>query len=496
MRRTSLTSQLAEVVILLVGFCAQLPAMTTDSSLRPNILFILTEDQGAHLSLLGTPGLRTPHMDKLVKRGCYFSSAYVAYPVCSASKAAIYTGLHNHTNGILNNTHNYHKPADQLTIEERSRELYLSNRIRPHITTLIEHLRDGGYYQGVTHKLHVAPVEKFPYDEFLKGSEQDIESFLARAAIARKPWFLMVNIPNSHRPYPNSDRVPIRAQPNEIQLPEFLPDTPEVRKDWSEYLAAIETADKLVGQAMKVLDESGQSDNTIILFMGDHGPAFQHGKMTLYDLGLRVPLAICGPGIRRDIRRHEPVCELDLLPTLCDMLGLGLPKNSPLPHGRSLVPYFRGSLPSDARHRIIVSEISNRGPLPNEGIQERSVFDGRWKLIYRERVNDRWRQVNDDSRNRQRWGNRTYQETIRVREIFPEPYRILREMDPQNLGGDLPRLELYDLHVDPDEVRNLAENVDFSTVRMRLMEELRRWVLATEDLSITEIETMLDGTER
>ena len=86
---------------------------------RPNLLFILTEDQGAQLSFVGTPGLQTPHMDSLARTGVYFNRAYVAYPVCSASKAAIYTGLHNHANGILNNTLNYHKPAAKVTAAER-----------------------------------------------------------------------------------------------------------------------------------------------------------------------------------------------------------------------------------------------------------------------------------------------------------------------------------------------------------------------------------------
>jgi len=71
---------------------------------RPNVLFILTEDQGAHLGFLGTPGVRTPNMDALARSGVYFHNAYVVYSVCSASKAALYTGLHNHANGILNNT--------------------------------------------------------------------------------------------------------------------------------------------------------------------------------------------------------------------------------------------------------------------------------------------------------------------------------------------------------------------------------------------------------
>jgi len=80
---------------------------TKPASKRPNILFILTEDQGAHLSYLGTPGLQTPNMDSLAKSGVYFQNFFVGYPVCSPSKACIYTSLHNHTNGILNKTPNY-----------------------------------------------------------------------------------------------------------------------------------------------------------------------------------------------------------------------------------------------------------------------------------------------------------------------------------------------------------------------------------------------------
>jgi len=124
---------------------------------RHNVLFVLTEDQGAHVGLLGTPGLKTPHMDSLAKSGTYFSNAFVAYPVCSASKAAIYTGLHGHTNGILNNTHNFHKPASQVTDAERNLQLARTNRIRDEFLTLTEILKTNGYYQGGTHKLHVLP---------------------------------------------------------------------------------------------------------------------------------------------------------------------------------------------------------------------------------------------------------------------------------------------------------------------------------------------------
>ena len=287
-------------------------------------------------------------MDALAQSGTLFRNAFVAYPVCSASKACIYTGLHNHRTGLLNNTVNYHMPAGKLTPAQRQNPLYVRNRIADDIPTLTERLRDHGYYQGVTHKLHVAPVEKFPYDEFLPDPTGAVmQGFLKRAAATGKPWFFLYNIVDTHRPYPNSDHVRIRVQPGEVKLPAFLPDTPVVRKDWAEYLAGIERADALVGQALEALRGSGQQERTIVVFLGDHGPTFQHGKMTPYDLGLRVPLVIAGPGIRAGVT-SALASELDLMPTLLDLVGAAVP---PLSHGISL----RGVLEGRAAQRSAIS---------------------------------------------------------------------------------------------------------------------------------------------
>ena len=468
---------------LVSGLFSFLFSMTCFAAERPNILFVLTEDQGAHLSLLGTPGLKTPHMDSLAKSGTYFSNAFVAYPVCSASKAAIYTGLHNHTNGILNNTHNFYKPADQVTQAERRLKLARTNRIREEYLTLTQILKSNGYYQGVTHKLHVLPNVKFPYDEFLRGSRTEMAGFIRNAASREQPWFLMVNIPNSHRPYPNSDKIPIRVKPQEVELPPYLPDSPEVGKDWAEYLAGVEQADTLTGQALDALEQSGESNNTIVIFMSDHGPTFQHGKMTLYDLGLRVPLIFRGPGIKQGATCDDLVSELDLLPTILKLCGIEPSFDYPL-HGKSLAGLLTGDH-SATGHDYVFAEISNRGPLPNEGMQERSVFDGRWKLIYREKVETGWRQVNADSRQFKVWGNRTYAETIRLKDRFPKQFQILAEMDPQNLGGNVPTLELYDLQSDPDEMRNLANVADYQDKQEQLLDVLREWVKSTNDPAVT-----------
>jgi N-sulfoglucosamine sulfohydrolase len=479
------------VCFLCFCFARFTPAVAAE---LPNVLFILSEDQGAHLSLLETPGLQTPNIDAIARGGVYFDHAFVAYPVCSASKAALYTGLHGHTNGILNNTHNYHKPAHAVTKAERTRHLAQVNRVGDRFLTLPEMLRANGYYLGVTHKLHVLPNEKFPYDSFMHGALTEIRGFLKTARERSQPWFLMVNIPYSHRPYPNSDRQSIRVDPDQIRLPGYLPDTPLVRQDWAEYLAGIEKVDRAVGETIAELRASGHQENTIVIYMSDHGPTFQHGKMTLYDLGLRVPLAISGPGIKRNVRSGVLASELDLLPTLLEWIErqsgqrLRLPGTSdnrlPYPfHGVSLANVLDGDEHATG-HDFIFAEISNRGPLPNDGIQERSVSDGRWKLIYREKVDRAWRQVNADSRMFKTWGNRTYDETIRRKDQYPMQYRILAEMDPQELGGVVPELELYDLETDPDELRNLASNPEHRVHATRLMNALRRWARATDDPAI------------
>ena len=459
-----------------------IPTLLPAADSRPNLLFILTEDQGAHLGFLGTPGLQTPNMDSLARSGVYFKNFFVGYPVCSPSKACIYTGLHNHENGILNNTLNYHKPADQLTPAERENPLYRSNRVHADLPTLVERLHAAGYYQGVTSKLHVAPNEKFPYDEFIKGSSgQSVAAFIAKAKAAGKPWHLFLNIANSHRPYPDSDKVKIRVRLAEVKLPAYLPDTPVVRQDWAEYLAAVETADGVLGQGLAALRASGQETNTIIICLGgDHGPSFQHGKMTLYDLGLRVTCSLNVPGLTHPAISDALVSELDLTPTLLDLLGLPpLPKTD----GVSLLRVLQNPAKAKA-HQYIFAEISDRGPLPNSGMQERSVCDGRWHLIYREKLPPAWRQVNADSKDWKVWGNRAYDETVKFKVQFPEPYRSLAEMDPQNLGGKVPRLELYDLPADPDEMHNLAGDAKTQAERDRLYAALRQWVRDTDDFSV------------
>lgn len=455
--------------------------ITASSSLlaQPNILFILTEDQGAHMGALGTSDVKTPHMDALAASGTLFRRAYVGYPVCSASKACIMTGLHSHTNGLVNNTNNYLKPASKLTEAEKQAPPYLHTRIRSAGPTMIEVLAANGYYTAVSGKLHVSPNERFPYDEFITkaGSKAVLNGVIKRAA--GKPWFFLHNSTGfTHRPFVNSEKQPISIDPAKVKLPAHLPDTPVARRDWAEYLDGVQRNDQAVGDVMTSLRESGQESNTIIIFMGDHGPAYQHGKMTPFHLGLHIPLIIRRPDAK-PLVSDALVSELDLLPTLLDLLGI--PYESAL-HGMSLKPLIEGK--ADAKgHDFIFSEVSGRSLNHTRGMEERSVLDATHQLILRSHL-DEPKVINADLRDMKPWINRIYGETVRVKEQFPEAYRILSEMDPHALGGKPPAIELYDLQNDPDELHNLALDPTQRTHLERLYAAMKQWHADTRDQSM------------
>lgn len=448
----------------------------------PNILFILTEDQGAHLSALGTVGLRTPHIDSLAREGVLFNQAFVDAPVCSASKAAIYTGLHAHSNGIPTNTMNFFRPASKLTEAERNNSLYNFRRVPENVPTLIEILKAANYYTRVTDKLHVAPNHKFPYDEWGATSAESAKKFIETAGSLQRPWFLWYNIRDPHRKFTDSDKHPIRVDPQDVEVPAFLPDTPVVRQDIAEYYDAIERADDKVGAVLAVLSKNRSKDNTLVIFMGDHGPSFQRGKMAPYDYGLRVPLLFAGPNVENNIVSDKVVGAIDLMPTLLEVIGITPPLKQ---HGKSLKPILEGN--SNAFKRdYIVSEVQHQAQQHDEGMRERSIYDGRYRLIYRDKPSLP-RDVNADIVKWPVWGNRTYAETILNKEKFSMQYELLRQIDNEAIGGSSRVLELYDTKNDPDEIKDLINDPSMAKVKNRLMQSLMKWAKQTGDPLIMQV---------
>lgn len=443
---------------------------------QPNILFVLAEDHGAQFGAMGRTDVKTPRMDALTSSAALFRRAYVAYPVCSASKACLMTGLHGHSNGLINNTNNFFKHAAQLTEAEKKSPPYLHTRIRSAEPTLIEALVKNGYHTAVSGKLHVSPNERFPYHDFIPKvpAKQALTGIIKRAA--GKPWFYLHNsITSTHRPFVNSEKQPISVDPTKVTLPPHLPDTPIIRRDWAEYLDGVQKADKQLGDVLDGLRDSGAESNTIIIYMGDHGPAYPHGKMTPFHLGLHIPLIIRLPGAKPLIS-DELVSELDLLPTLLDLLGVRY--DSPL-HGKSLKPLLEAKGEATG-HDFIFAEVSGRSLDKPRGMEERAVLDATHHLILRSRL-DEPKVINADLRDMKPWINRVYGELVRRKADFPDAFRMLQIMDPHALGGNPPLIELYDLQNDPGQLHNLAADPAQKPHLDRLMSAFKKWHADTFD---------------
>lgn len=153
----------------------------------PNILLIVSEDNGPELGCYGDPYARTPHLDRLAADGVRFENAFVPYSVCSPSRACFLTGLHPHQNG-------------QIGLATHKFAMYREDT--PNLVTL---LKPAGYHTGLIGKLHVNPESAFPFDyraisssNFQRQSSvaeyaASAAEFFAQAIAADKPWFLSVN---------------------------------------------------------------------------------------------------------------------------------------------------------------------------------------------------------------------------------------------------------------------------------------------------------------
>jgi N-sulfoglucosamine sulfohydrolase len=243
--------------------------------------------------------------------------------------------------------------------------------IRRDVPTLGESLRAAGYLKGIFAKVpHITPQEKFCWDVVVKAEDLGLgrapelyyrhtRAFLEKAKSEGKPFFLMANSQDPHRPFagspvpsrrPNSRRqhaqgagatVQKTYQPSEVEVPCFLPDLPEVRKELAQYYASVHRCDRIVGGILRALDEAGGRDSTIVMFLSDNGIAFPFAKTNCYPFSTRTPWIVRWPGTVRPgtVDTQHFISGIDFLPTVLEALNL-----PPVPgiDGRSFVPLLRG----------------------------------------------------------------------------------------------------------------------------------------------------------
>ncbi len=292
-----------------------------------------------------------------------------------------------------------------------------------------------------------------------------------------EPFFLSVNYPDAHRPWIGKvDGLPENPQTKEdVQVLEYIGiDSPELREMMADHYNCMSRLDSLVGDLLHVLDQSGKTDDTIVIYIGDHGADMLRGKRTCYEGGLRIPMLMRWPGHISPQVRDDLVSTLDLMPTLLKVIG-GKPVEG-LP-GAALQPLFRSGVAKWRTHYF--AEYHTHAAAPNY-FPQRSVRSDRYKLIENllpETIHPDYEitieKMHAISRGQDSAGNLDLNAVIAAsRPEVKAAYELMRQP---------PRYLLYDLQEDPCEFRNLADDPDHANVFSGLQERLDRWRRETRD---------------
>lgn len=279
---------------------------------RPNILWLVSEDNNPYLGCYGDRLAHTPNIDALARRGLLFRHVFSAASVCALSRFGILTGVHPEACA----------PANQMRA---------TATLPPEIRTYPEYLREAGYYCTNNSKTDFncdADASKL-FDESSATAHYN-------TGPAGKPFFAIFNFNASHEQvligHPGTGRggtVPAGAvTPDQVVVPAYLPDTPDVRSDFARYYNAATRADAEIGNRIGELEAAGLADDTIIFYYSDNGGVLPRSKRYCYNEGLCCAMVVVFPPkwahlapARMGTEIQTPVMLLDLAPTLLSLLN-------------------------------------------------------------------------------------------------------------------------------------------------------------------------------
>ena len=481
---------------LLLGFAAlAVGARAAEADTRLNILFVFADDwgryAGAYRGLDGRPTandvIQTPHVDRLAREGALFRNAFVNAPSCTPCRSALLSGRHFFQTG---------------------RGAILRGAVWDETIPVFPlMLRDAGYHIGKTYKVWSpgTPVDapfggqahayqkaggtsnRFSANaakQMAAGSSlaeakakilgevrDNFDGFLA-ARKTGQPWHYWFGTTTAHRAWQRGTGKALWGiEPDSLKgkLPKFLPDVPEVREDFADYLGECQAVDAYIGVLVARLEAAGELERTVIVLSGDHGiPGMPGGKCNLYDTGTAVSLVIRWPGMKAGRVIDDFVTLPDLMPTFLEIGRVAPPAGL---YGRSLAPLLRagrGGQIDPARDAVIHGRERHVGaaragnlPYPMRGLRTADF------LYIRNFAPDRWPMgdplaADDPAPDLARIGTDT-------RAAFPDmdasptkTWLIANRRDPQWRAaydyafGKRPAEELYDLKRDPDQTKNVA----------------------------------------
>ncbi len=451
------------------------PAMLQSAQQKlPNLVLVLSDDHTAdHVGCFGNPVIQTPVIDKMARDGMKLTRMFTAAPQCVPSRSALMTGR----SPVANRMGRFASPMP------------------PEIQTLPELLRAKNYYTGVCRRyfhldgvINPTPLTRRIYEEhdmktwakridFLHtgGGRNEtpkvMNEFLDKAG--DKPFFFWINFSDPHHVW-DRNAIPKPHDPAKIPLPAHLPDLPGMRDDLARYYDEITRADDELGMVLATLEKRGLADNTLVIFMGDNGHAFPHGKGSLYDPGLNVPLVARWPGkIKPGSSSSNLLSGEDITPTFLEAAGLPTTKGM---SGRSFLPLLRGSASYQPRTHVFAARLPHGNSNFNAQTKA-STFDlsrcarsASHKLIWNYTPYQEYQPV--DSVRDAGW-----QEMLAAHKAGTLPPAI----DKAYFTRPRPIVELFDLAKDPSELNNLAGQPEYAKIEEDLKIALQEKMVADYD---------------
>lgn len=426
--------------ILVLLACFSSCSQTNKSEKKPNMVFILADDCSYwDLGIYGSKDAITPNIDKLAADGMKFTRAYQAAPMCSPTRHNLYTGLYPVKTGAYPN----HTMANDGT------------------KSIVQYLKPLGYRVALAGKSHVSPKEVFPF-EYLKGLTNGdfnpINEFVKDAKSKEEPFCLFVCSKQPHTPWDKGDAS--LFPPDKLTLPPFFVDTKDTRENFSNYLAEINYLDGQVGDVLKILEENGETDNTLVIFSSEQGNSFPFAKWTCYDVGVRSGFVARWPNKIMSGCVSDALIEYsDVVPTFVEMAG-GTPEE--YLDGKSLVNLFLGKT---EEHKDYAYSLQTT----------RGINNGSEHYGIRSVVSDQYRYILNLT------PEAAFKNNITQREIWWKTWQSVADTD-ENAAKLVknyqyrPEKELYDILNDPQCMNNLAEKPEFEQTLNDLHAKLKIWM--------------------
>ncbi len=423
-------------------FCAAAPLAALGATrLRPNILWITSEDNSPYLGCYGDRNATTPNLDRLAAQGTLFEHAFAAFPVCAPARSTLITGVW----------------ANSLGTGHMRSFAPLPERVRMFPALL----REAGYYCTNNAK-----------QDYNTTTPPDVWDESSTKATYKKrkpgqPFFHVVNFNSTHESSMFKPFDPVH-DPKRAEIPPYHPDTEVFRRDRARYYDNITRLDGQAGKVLAELEADGLAEDTIVFYFSDHGGVFPRGKRFVYDSGIRVPLLVRVPEKFRHLAPTPPggrtdrlVGFVDFAPTLLSLASVPVPSYM---QGRA----FLGEQAAAPRDYIFAAR-DRMGPAPD---LVRAVRDKRFKYIRNYHPYLPAFQYDSFCMDIPCWAelwklHRAGRLNAVQNRIFePKPYE-----------------ELYDTREDPHELRNLAGRPELAGVLAKMRSACDEWLLEIRDVS-------------